>query len=257
MLTIKQCLWALVLLPSLAWAESWQAQSSEQQLAVLELFTSEGCGLCPAADRWVKKLPEHGINDENLIVLGFHIDYLNDIKGWVDQFSSPVFSDRQRKLAQLNLYQSIYTPEFIVSGEVIHNWEKHVKKVITAVNGFRPEAKIDLLVEQDSEQFIITSQVQVEGEENRQYSKLYLAVIEDNIVNKVTGGDNAGATFNHQNLVRKWLGPIDLNSSGDSELSSTITINKKWDLEQLAVVAIVQNLEDGFVLQGLELPLER
>ena len=257
MLKIKHCLWALILLPNLLWAKSWQAQSSEQQIAVLELFTSEACGLCPAADRWAKTLPEQGITKKNLIVLNFHIDYLNGIKKWIDPFSSSVFSDRQRKLAQLNLYQSVYTPQFVISGELVHNWAKYVKKVIESVNSFSPEAKIDLLVEQSNGQLIIDSQVQIEGRDNRQYSKLYLAVVEDNIVSKVLGGDNAGTTFNHQNVVRKWLGPTTLELSGSSKQSWIITLDEKWDIEQLAIVAIVQNLEDGFVLQGLKLPLER
>lgn len=203
-------LW-LFLLPTTIFAQTWQAQSGEKQVAVLELFTAEGCGLCPAADRWVHQLPEHGITDENVIVLGFHIDYLNDKKAWVDRFASKVFSDRQRQLAQLNLFKTIYTPEFVVSGEVVHNYQKHVKKVIHAVNEFEPEAQIAIDVNEKNNELLITSQVEVQGQENQQFSKIYIAVTEDDIQNKVSGGDNAGTTFNHQNLVRKWLGPFDLD----------------------------------------------
>jgi len=257
LIKLKKLLWLLALLPILVSAQTWQATSSDKQVAVLELFTSEGCGLCPAADRWVHRLPEQGITDEQLIVLGFHIDYLNDKKGWVDRFSSPVFTARQHQQARLNLYQTVYTPEFIVSGEVIHNWEKHVKDVVHAVNGFEPEANIDLSVKQQDGEFIISSQVTVSGDENRQYSKLYLAISENDIINKVNGGDNAGATFNHQNLVRTWLGPFDLNENGETHRSSTVMINEEWNMDKLSIVAVVQNLEDGFVLQGLKLALDK
>jgi len=254
---LTNCLLLLVLLPTLLFAQTWQAESGETQLAVLELFTAEGCGLCPAADRWVKQLPEQGITDEQLIVLGFHIDYLNDIKGWVDRFSSPVFTARQRQQARLNLYQTVYTPEFVVSGEVIHNWQKHVKEVVHAVNGFEPEANIHLNVTEQNNELIIASEIAIQGNENRQYSKLYLAVSEDDIISKVKGGDNAGATFNHQHLVRTWLGPFDLNDNGETTLSSTIKINDEWDMEKVSIIAVVQNLEDGFVLQGLKLALDK
>lgn len=253
--TMKMLIIMLLLLPTLSFAQTWQAESGQRQLAVLELFTSEGCGLCPAADRWVHDLPNQGITNEELIVLGFHIDYLNDKKGWIDRFASPVFSDRQRQQAQINLYKTVYTPEFVVSGEVIHNWQKHVKEVVLAVNGFEPEAKISLTVLEKNKQLVVDSHIMVEGNENRQYSQLYMAVTEDDIISKVSGGDNAGATFNHQNLVRQWLGPFALDESGETELSTTIKIDEAWDLNKIKIVALVQNLNDGFVLQGLALTL--
>jgi hypothetical protein len=251
----KRIAWALLLLPILVSAQTWQAGSGAQQIAVLELFTSEGCGLCPAADRWVHDLPNQGITSEQLIVLGFHIDYLNDKKGWVDRFASPVFSERQRQQAQNNLEQSVYTPEFFVSGEVIHLWKKHVKDVVHAVNKFEPEAGIELIVSQQDNELVIDSHIGVKGMDNRLYSKLYLAITENDISSKVSGGDNAGVTFNHQHLVRKWLGPFALDESGETDVSTLVQIEDDWNIEKSHVVAVVQNLNDGFVLQALELPL--
>lgn len=251
----KNTVWILLLLPILVSAQTWQADSSDKQIAVLELFTSEGCGLCPAADRWVHDLPNQGITDEQLIVLGFHIDYLNDSKGWVDRFSSPVFSERQRQQARINLAQTVYTPEFFVSGEVIHLWRKHVKDVVHAVNKFEAEADIKLLVSQQGNELVIDSHIGIKGMENRTYSKLYIAITENDISSKVSGGDNAGATFNHQNLVRKWLGPFALDESGETDVSTLVQIEDDWQLEKSHVVAVVQNLNDGFVLQGLKLSL--
>jgi len=255
MLIFKRLLLLSLLLPTLLFAQTWQAGSSEKQVAVLELFTAEGCGLCPAADRWVEALPEQGITNEQLIVLGFHIDYLNDKKGWIDRFASPVFSDRQRQLARLNLFQSVYTPEFVISGEIIHNWQKHAKPVIEAVEGFKPEAHVSTMVTKQDNQLEISNVIHVDGEENRQYSVLYLAVTEDDIISQVDGGDNAGTTFNHQHLVRKWLGPFELNKNGKTELYNKIAIDEQWVLDKLKIVAIIQNLNDSFVLQGLSLPL--
>jgi len=254
-LILKLCLLCAILLPLSLSAHTLKATSGPSQTAVLELFTSEGCGLCPAADRWVHNLAEQGVTDDNVIVLGFHIDYLNDQKGWVDRFASPVFSARQRQQAHLNLYQTIYTPEFVVSGEVIHNWEKHVKRVIHAVNDFIPEVKINLKTWHKKNTLFIDSKVKVEGDENRQYSKLYIALTEDDIESKVTGGDNAGATFHHQNLVRQWLGPFDLNTDGETDLTTLVKIKEHWNLKKMDVVAVVQNLDNGFVLQGLKLDL--
>ncbi|MDH5357082.1 MAG: DUF1223 domain-containing protein [Gammaproteobacteria bacterium] len=246
---------SLLLLPTVLFAQTWQAESGDQQMAVLELFTSEGCGLCPAADRWVHDLPKQGITHEQLIVLGFHIDYLNDKKGWIDRFASPDFSNRQRQLARLNLFDTVYTPEFFISGEVIHNWQKHAMEAVQTVRRFKPEASISLSVSEHNSEWIINSQIKVQGTENKQYSKLYLAVTEDDIVSEVAAGDNAGKTYNHQNLVRKWLGPFALDNSGKTNFSTSIKMDEQWNLNKVSIVAVIQNLDDGYVLQGLILPI--
>lgn len=248
-------IYLLLILPITAVAEQWQAESGDKQKAVIELFTAEGCGLCPAAERWVHQLPEQGITDEHLIVLGFHVDYLDDKKQWVDKFAKPLFSERQRQLARLNLYQTVFTPEFFISGEVVHNWRDHGMDAIEFINDFDAEADIQLHAEKKHKRLSITATVHVTGDDNRQYAKAYLALIEDNILSEIGGGDNIGATFNHQNLVRRWLGPFDLDAKGRTEIETEVELAGNWKQQDLTLVAIVQNLNDGYTLQGLALPL--
>lgn len=257
MLDIRVLLLVLLscLLPVVASADCWQAESGTKQVAVMELFVSEGCGLCPAAEHWVHQLPEQGISDEQLIVLGFHIDYLDDKKGWIDRFATPRFSERQRQMARLNLYQTVFTPEIFIGGEVVHLWREHGIEVIEFINGFDAEADIKLQAERQEQYLDIRTQVTVMGEDNQQHAKLYLAVIEDNIISEIHGGDNIGAVFNHQNLVRRWLGPFELDSSGKTNLSTQLALEQDWKQHDLSLVAVVQNLYDGYVLQGLSMPL--
>lgn len=234
---------------------NWQAESGDRQLALVELFTSEGCGLCPAADTWVSQLPEQGLDDQNLVILGFHIDYLNDKKGWIDPFGKARFADRQRELAQLNLLQSIFTPEFVVSGEVVHLWRENIPRMINKLNEMPPEATISLQANKDENTLHMTAQVEVSGKDNRSYAKLYLAITEDNIISRAEDGDNTGHTFHHQNLVREWLGPFELDVDGETELTQQVTIDPEWKQADLSLVAVVQNVDDSFVLQSLALPL--
>lgn len=236
-------------------AQTWQGSTGEKQIPVVELFTSEGCGACPPADRWSKSLPELGFTEDKVVVLGFHIDYLNDRKGWIDRFAKPEYSERQRQLVLLNLYKTVFTPQIIISGEAVHAWERHANKVIEAVTGFEAEADLDMTVERVGASYKIETKTVVRGQDNQTHSKLYLAVTEDDIINKALGGDNAGATFNHQNLVREWLGPFDLNEASDTVTTTEITIDPEWKQKKLTVVALVQNLDDGFVLQALPVPL--
>lgn len=236
-------------------AENWQAKSGDKQAAVLELFVSEGCGKCPPAERWTHQLPEQGFNKDKLIVLGFHVDYLDDKKGWVDQFAKPRYTQRQKQLARLNLYQTVFTPGIFIGGEIVHNWRQHGTEALEFINSFEAEADIVLQADKQNEQLLINTTVLVAGKDNQQYSKLYLALVEDNIISDIGGGDNIGAVFNHQNLVRRWLGPFDLAPSGNSVIATEVQLEPDWKLADLSLVAVVQNLNDGYVLQGLAMPL--
>lgn len=246
-----------LLVTATAFAQQWQAESADKQVAVMELFVSEGCGLCPAAERWVDQLPERGITEKELIVLGFHVDYLDDKKGWIDRFAKPRYTERQRQMARLNLYQTVFTPEIFISGEVVHNWREHGTDVIEFINSFDSEADISLTVKKTDETLKIDTEVTVFGDENQANSQLYLALTEDNIISEIHGGDNIGAVFNHQNLVRRWLGPFELNSDVEPTLvQSSLPLDPSWKLHDLTLVAIVQNLDNAYVLQGLSLPLK-
>src|SRR5947209_3544323 len=89
--------------------------SSGPGFAVVELFTSEGCSSCPAADETLAKVARE--YPENVYVLGFHVDYWDRL-GWKDVYSSADYTNRQREYAQQFNLNSIYTPEVVVNGRV-------------------------------------------------------------------------------------------------------------------------------------------
>lgn len=86
------------------------------QVSLLELYTSEGCSSCPAADKWLSELKSHPGLWHSVIAVGFHVDYWNYI-GWQDRFSSPEYSARQRRYARSNNLKTVYTPGFLLNGQ--------------------------------------------------------------------------------------------------------------------------------------------
>lgn len=80
--------------------------------AVIELFTSQGCSSCPAADRLLEELSTH--ND--IVALAYHVDYWDYI-GWPDTFGAKANSDRQRDYAQSWGSARIFTPQLVVNGK--------------------------------------------------------------------------------------------------------------------------------------------
>ena len=110
---------------------------------IVELFTSQGCSSCPAADRNLTEIIEEA-NEKGRYVyaLSFHVDYWNYI-GWKDPYSNIEFTERQRLYAQTLNLRSIYTPQMIVNGKAecigsdrsaSRKWIEEAAKVISKYN---------------------------------------------------------------------------------------------------------------------------
>src|SRR4051794_5009755 len=89
---------AMLAMVTLCWplsvlAASCSADSPQHTLALVELYTSEGCSDCPPADRWLRSLKPGSV-----VPIAFHVDYWDYI-GWKDPFARAAFSARQRELA--------------------------------------------------------------------------------------------------------------------------------------------------------------
>jgi hypothetical protein len=98
-----------------------QLLSSERQVALVELYTSEGCSSCPPAESWLSRLKEKPGLWSEFVPVAFHVDYWNNL-GWRDKWSSKQYSDRQRDYAGAWGSENIYTPEFVLNGKEWHNW---------------------------------------------------------------------------------------------------------------------------------------
>src|SRR3981189_1619732 len=79
--------------------------------AVIELFTSQGCSSCPAADKLLSELH----NDSSLITLSLPIDYW-DYLGWKDTLEIPVHTARQKAYSRVRGDREVYTPQVVVNG---------------------------------------------------------------------------------------------------------------------------------------------
>jgi hypothetical protein len=79
---------------------------------VLELFTSQGCSSCPAADQVLGKIAE----EDGVIALSFHVDYWDYI-GWKDTFASKVTTARQYDYAKSLGQRNVYTPQMVLGGQ--------------------------------------------------------------------------------------------------------------------------------------------
>ena len=96
-------------------------QSSTNQTALLELYTSEGCSSCPPAESWLSQLKTQPKLWKEFVPVAFHVDYW-DYLGWNDSFASARFSERQRDYAATWKSRSVYTPGFVLDGKEWRGW---------------------------------------------------------------------------------------------------------------------------------------
>jgi hypothetical protein len=108
---------------SLAWlqtatAATCEARSPLTAVPVVELYTSQGCSSCPPADRWISQLRDQ----PQAVALAFHVGYW-DYLGWKDRFAQAQFNQRQREQLAVNGARGPYTPQVVVNGRDMPQWE--------------------------------------------------------------------------------------------------------------------------------------
>ena len=227
------------------------AKSGPGTAALVELYTSEGCDSCPPADSWLRKLPDAGAG--GVVPLSFHVDYWDYI-GWKDPFANPAFGARQRELAAITRARVVYTPQVTLAGRDYRSWGSGVRFAadVRAVNAVPARAEIALaLAGSQPGSTELRASATVPKVEDRTDAALYVAVYENGLANRVTAGENRGATLHHDFVVREWWGPIALDRAGATEL---VRKPAARGLANGGIAAFVQSRRTGEVLQALALP---
>ena len=238
-----------------AWAdEPLTARSGPNTVALIELYTSEGCNSCPPADTWVSSLPQRGFTPDRVVPLALHVDYW-DYLGWEDRFAQPQFTQRQRDISTRHRSRTIYTPQLVFQGEDFRSW-RSLEERLQTINATAAQADLRLhVIMEEPTRLEITAEATVPEAGNRQHAQLHVALYENNLSSDVKAGENRGRVLQHDYVVRRWFGPFDVNSEGLARLQRTLPLEREWQKANLGVAMFVQNHRSGDVLQALALPL--
>lgn len=90
-------------------------RSGPGRTALLELFTSEGCSSCPAADAWLSALEGRPGLWSAFVPVGFHVTYWDRL-GWPDPWGAKAYTERQKLHADRWGSWRVYTPGFVFDG---------------------------------------------------------------------------------------------------------------------------------------------
>ncbi len=240
---------SLVLASSAHAAPACSKQSPAHTVALLELYTSEGCSSCPPADRFVSALHETGLSADQVVPLSLHVDYWDYI-GWKDIFARRTFSERQRWLSDLAASRTVYTPEIFIGGHEQRNWRGGVATAVKRINAQPARAQIDIALGRTAGGSLpVDVAVRAPGG-----GQLFVALYENGLSSNVKAGENSGVVLKHDYVVRDWIGPMALAGEGKVALPRTLMVPAGAPEKNLGVAAFVQT-ERGEVLQAVALPL--
>lgn len=161
--------------------------------AVIELFTSQGCSSCPAADRLLAALA----HKTDIVAVSFPIDYW-DYTGWRDTLASPAFTARQKAYAA-EAGRHVYTPEVIIDGltEAIGSDREGIEQAIAETRGAEGAMTIPLRLTDAG----ASLSIEVAAGEGAPAGLFLLRVLRAATVH-IGRGENAGRFVTYTNVVR-------------------------------------------------------
>jgi hypothetical protein len=212
--------------------------------AVVELFTSEGCSSCPAADAAVAKLLRKNI--ANTYILSYHVDYWNRL-GWKDEFSHQAYSARQQQYARYLSLEGVYTPQVVVNGtvEFVGSNESRLNNAVS--NGLNNGTISNLSITAVRQSNSLVINYNLTGTEAL---VLNTAIVLPEATTQVKRGENGGRTLQHVNIVKD-LKVIDAKGSGEL----TMDLPKELKNKPFKVISYTQSKQTFKVIGADEVDL--
>lgn len=207
-------------------------ESGENQVALVELYTSEGCSSCPPAEAQLAKLRDDPKLWREVVPIAFHVNYWDNL-GWPDRFASPAFTQRQRDYAARWQAGTIYTPAFVNNG-----------REGIATGSCAPAGKLRVKVGPSGE-------VAVSFQPTKAISDPLVAEVAplaNDIVNDVRRGENAGRKLPHEFVALALISaPLE---SRNGEWTAKITLPEKTEAPISALAVWVHSAHDPTPIQA-------
>jgi hypothetical protein len=187
---------AIVACSSMAGLSVVQAQTR----AVIELFTSQGCSSCPAADKLLGELA----TDPTLITISLPIDYW-DYLGWKDTLAKPRHSARQRGYSKVRGDREVYTPQVVVNGSYHAQGSDRAAIERMIVKSHQNPATLSVPVTLSIANGRLTLTMPERPAGRTSSSEIWVLGITKAVTVTIKRGENKGKTITYHNVARRWL----------------------------------------------------
>ena len=164
---------------------------------VIELFTSQGCSSCPAADKLLGEMAK----DPSIIALSLPVDYW-DYLGWKDTLASPLYTARQRAYSRARGDREIYTPQAVVNGviPVIGSHRSEINDAISQTRGKAMSLPVQLSASGDK----LTVSVP-DAKDGTARGEVWIYGVTGAEPVAIGRGENAGRKITYYNVARRLL----------------------------------------------------
>ncbi|MDT7832345.1 DUF1223 domain-containing protein [Flavobacteriaceae bacterium S356] len=169
----------------------------DTSFVVMQLFTSQGCSSCPAADVLAEEIKKE-YNDKNVMILSYHVTYWDRL-GWKDPFGKKEYTEMQYAYATKFKERRVYTPQIVVNGKehFIGSDEYILRKKVKQYLRKRTTNTVQLNSTKKGNQLEVTFKVNGEIKDK----KVVLALVLDKETTQVRHGENAHKNLSNSNIV--------------------------------------------------------
>jgi hypothetical protein len=239
-------------------------RDESKRMVLVELYTSQGCDMCPAAEKILGMLAEQ---ESGIVPIAFHVDYFNT--PWKDVFSEALYSQRQMTYNQLYTkpkpaeYGLYYTPMLMIDGEQSVNGRDPDSAVaaIRQALARKPAVglKVGLDLEGDGLSGTATIRVSSRSTRAEEVPLLVCAVLrEDGVLTDVRSGENAGKSLVARFPARQTKYEI-IELDGKSPVTQRFSfeIEPAWNRQKVRLAVFVQDKRTGVVHQAADMPWQK
>ena len=211
-----------------AGAAQCAARSGPHAAALVELYASEGCARCPAAEHWLSRIAP----GPNVLAVAIPID---------EPGSRREATVRRRKLTHLQRLALVSTPQVLLQGREFQGWDTPAfDDALARVTAGVPRAWLRLeIVAMGADQLRVRVAAAT-ASRGRGDARLYLAAFSREV-------DHAPLR------VRQWQGPWELSAAA-TPVERVLPAAPGASGALAGVVGFIENRRDSEVLQALMLP---
>jgi len=197
---------------------------------LVELFTAEGCAICPPADGVLRGLEQQPVPGVEVIALEMHVDYWNG-QGWRDPYALRQLTNRQNDYIRLFSLENVYTPQMVIAGQAqVLGSDAALARDEIAKAAKGPRAHVDVSFQSASVATIRVERLPAAAKD----SEIWMAIAEGNLENAIDGGRT------HSSVVRSLVMLARVEPGEATVYSMHLRFNPRWKRDDLKYVVFVQ-----------------
>lgn len=213
----------LALVATSAGATEISFRSGPAPVALVELYTSEGCSSCPPAEKWLAALRHAPELWKSVVPVAFHVNYWDKL-GWRDVLATKEFTERQYAYAETWRSGSVYTPCFVRNGA---EWHVPASGSIGEKSAKADAGELTLGWQDDATCLIRFAPPARDAKPNARFTGS-VALLGGGIVSAVRAGENSGRELQHE-FVALRLESVTLTRDADGNFVGRVVLAPPTD----------------------------